>query len=122
MPWAALECDDFKKRLKKFSKVNAWTQELQNIVDNLDTLLDSLKQGIKPAQLRNHNFVHAKYELGILSIDQSGPRGKHRPKPLRLYVYPFEPRQKLYLMTLEEKSTQSEDVKLCKVFVRGLLE
>jgi len=122
MHWVIHSCEDFQKRLKKFGKEPSWKQEVANIGDNLDTLFKSLNDGIKPTQLKAHSFVHGNYELGILSIDESGPRGKQKPKALRLYVFPHEPSKKLYVMILGDKSTQPDDVRLSKGFVSGLLE
>lgn len=87
------------------------------IANNVKTLFQSLDGGAKPEQLKLLGFVHGNYPLGILSIDQTGHEKATKPKALRLYVFPCEEEQVLYVMLLGDKAKQDEHVKLCKDFV-----
>lgn len=119
MTWQLTPCSDYEKRKKDFSK--KWPAELRAVVSNLMTLLYALQEGTRPEQLKLLGFVHGNYPLGILSIDETGHGKSSRPKALRLYVFPCETEQALYVMLIGEKARQSQDVALCKEFVAGKL-
>ncbi len=86
-------------------------------MDNLDTYLVSLNQGVKPMQLVKHSFVHNE-QMGVHAIDQSPL--KKGTKSLRLYVYPEEERSILHLITFGDKDRQSDDVNECCEYVAEL--
>ncbi|TXT21070.1 MAG: Uncharacterized protein FD138_4106 [Planctomycetota bacterium] len=110
-------CEDAQKRLKKYGK--KWMHEVVNVSDNLGTLIDALDEGAKPEQLKKLGFVRSE-PSGILAIDESGPGKGSKMKALRLLVFPHEEKQDLYVMTLGDKDSESDDIRLCKVFVAGL--
>lgn len=115
MEWSA----DFDKRAKKFAK--AHRQELLNAVDNVAAFLSDLRGGLTPQQIIR-GYIHDEPH-GVKGIDESGP-GKHK-KAIRLYVYPDEETETLYVLTVGDKSTgksQSRDIKTCSEFVEGLLK
>ncbi|MFN0052429.1 MAG: hypothetical protein ACKV0T_09560 [Planctomycetales bacterium] len=119
MPWTVRWCEDAQKRMRKFGK--KWRHELVNVGNNLTTLLTALEKGAKPEQLKLLGFVRSE-PLGILAIDESGPGKGSKMKAMRLYVFPHMEQRHLYAMILGDKSTQSDDIRLSKVFVAGLTE
>lgn len=117
MAWQFCPCSDFEKQKKDFGK--RWPAEMRAVASNLMTMLRALQEGTKPEQLKLLGFVHGNYPLGILSIDETGHGKNSKPKAIRLYVFPSEPEEALYVMLLGEKDKQSQDVALCKEFVAG---
>jgi len=112
--WKLESHSDFEKRLKKFLKKHR--QETLNALDNLNAYHTALQQGLKPQQIIR-GFIHHE-GMGIRALDQSGP-GKPR-KALRLYIYPDENSQILYVLTLGDKSSQSEDIRHTTEFVESV--
>ena len=113
--WEIEQHDGFGKRLKDFQKRHR--QELANALDNADTFLKALRAGSRPAQIKR-GFIHPEPK-GVLAFDQSGD-GKHL-KAIRLYTYPDEDTETVHFITLGDKSTQKEDIKVSSGFVEGLL-
>ena len=113
--WALQRGKSLKRRLKKFEKKHR--NEVKAIFDNLDTYMVSLNQGVKPMQLFQHRFVHNESN-GIHAIDQTPV--KKGALALRLYVYPDEETQTVFVLTLGDKSSQSRDVQVCLQIVRDL--
>ncbi|MCA9246273.1 MAG: hypothetical protein KDA42_04130 [Planctomycetales bacterium] len=115
--WDLQPTDEFVKRRKKWPKKHK--RELLAMLDNLDMFHRSLCAGAKNAQAQAmFGFAHPE-PLGIVAIDQRGRGGG--TKESRLYVYAEEPSSVLHLITIGDKSTQSNDIELCKVFVKELL-
>ena len=114
--WKLSPTPDIEKRVKKFQKKHG--RELQNVFDNLDTFLKCLEAGASSGQI-HRGFIHPE-PSGILAIDQKG-KGSHL-KEFRLYIYPDQESETLYLITLGDKNSQSDDIQLCKKFVEALLE
>ena len=119
MSWTQRWCEDAQKRLKKFGK--KWKHEVRNVADNLTTLIASVEEGSRSEQLKKLGFVRSE-PSGILAIDESGPGKGSRMKALRLYVYLHEEKEDLYILTLGDKDSQEDDIKLSQVFVSGLRE
>ena len=113
--WTIKRTDSLASRLKKLEKKNG--REVRAVLDNLDTYLVSLNQGVRPMQLFQHGFVHNE-KKGVHAIDQSPL--KKGFKALRLYVYPDESTHTLYVITLGDKSQQPNDVNDCARFVDAL--
>jgi hypothetical protein len=86
MSWRISGCDGYLKRVKEFGK--KYPHELRAVAQNLRTLMDALDLGTKPEQLKLLGFVHGNYDLGILSLDETGHDKPSKPKALRLYLYP----------------------------------
>ncbi len=120
MPWRISGCDDYLKRVKEFGK--KYPHEIRAVAQNLRTLMNALDLGTKPEQLKLLGFVHGNYDLGILSLDETGHDKPSKPKALRLYVYPCIEEQVVYAMLLGQKDGQQADVKLCKHFVQNKIE
>ena len=70
MPWKMNWLPEAKRGLKNYGK--KWSHEVNNVGDNLETLLGSLNEGVKAEQLKSLGFVHSEPNE-ILAIDQSGP-------------------------------------------------
>ena len=92
-------------------------RSFRRMMDNLDTYLVSLNQGVTPMQLAKLSFVHNE-QMGVHAIDQSPL--KKGAKALRLYVYPEEDTCKLHLITFGDKDRQSGDVNECCEYVAEL--
>jgi hypothetical protein len=76
----------------------------------------TLNNGVKPREAK-FGFIHPE-SLGVLAIDQKG--GGPNLAQIRLYVYPDEKRQVLYLLTLGDKNSQKADLIDCKDLVAQL--
>lgn len=116
--WSLNPLPEFSKRADRFKK--KWGHEIANVIANLETLVNALKLGARPEQLKQLGFVHSE-PMGILAIDQKGKGKGAKLKPFRLYVFPDERSKILHLMTLGDKDTQEDDIRNCKSFVEGLL-
>lgn len=113
--WKLSPEDDYLHKLKKWPK--KYKRELRNVHDNLDTFQKTLNTGVKPIQAK-FGFVHTE-PMGILAVDQKG-KGQSM-KQTRLYFFPDETDETLYLLTLGDKSSQEDDIALCKQFVKDHL-
>ena len=113
--WILKWTSKYESRLKQLIKEHP--DEVEQTLRNLDIDLTSLKCGVKPMQIVKSAFVRNE-QLGIHAIDQS-PLKKGK-KAIRLYVFPSEAEQILYLITIGDKDQQSSDVKDCCKFVRDL--
>ena len=83
-------------------------------------MLLALNLGGKVEQLKSQlSFVHPE-PLGMLALDERGPGKGTKKKTLRLYVYPDIIDHTVYLMLLGDKSSQPNDIALCKTFVLEL--
>jgi hypothetical protein len=107
---------EYLARNKRYEKKH-W-RKLAAVLDNLDTFFKTLQNGVKPRQVK-FGFIHPEPQ-GVLAIDQKG--GGSNLAQTRLYVYPDEVHEVLYLLTLEDKQTQSIDVEFCKTCVNQLRE
>ena len=112
--WVLEESPFFVRRFKKYQKKHQ--KETIAVLNNLDTYLRTLNNGIKPA-LIHAGFVHREPH-GIVAIDQKGAKGGTRET--RLYVYAFETGNILYLITIGDKRSQQRDIADCKEFVNML--
>ena len=113
--WDLNWTETYDSRLKRLKKDH--TQEVEQVLKNLDTYLTALKNGVKPMQVVKLPCVRNE-QLGIHAIDQTPLR--KRKKILRLYVYASEAEKILYLITFGDKDQQSDDVRECCKFVRNV--
>ncbi|MCE5303347.1 MAG: hypothetical protein LLF97_09600 [Planctomycetaceae bacterium] len=105
------ECmGQFKKWHKKHKK------ELQAVTNNLDTYLKALNDGQKP-RATHFGFLHVEQE-GVMAIDQKG--AGQNALETRLYVYPDEATNQLFVITLGDKGSQSRDVAKSRDFSRAI--
>jgi hypothetical protein len=114
--WVQEPSDDFRRQHRWFEKKRP--KELRAMLVNLDAYLAALVAGTKPLQIK-FGFMHAELR-GVVAIDQKG--GGKGLAQTRLYVYPDVDDQKLYLLTIGDKNTQKDDIKLCKRLVKQLTE
>jgi hypothetical protein len=93
---------------------------LAAVLDNLDTYHKALIGGTKPKQATAlFGFIHAEpFDVVAVTEKGQGPAlAATRP-----YVYPDSERDTLYLITLGDKKSQRDDIKVCKDFVAKLPE
>jgi hypothetical protein len=109
--WELAPQSGYTARLRKWEKKHK--RELQAVHDNLDTFLKALQRGQRPAAAR-FGFVHPEPK-GVLAITQQGGGG--HMLETRLYIYPHEVRECLYVITLGDKNTQQQDIQTCNDFV-----
>jgi hypothetical protein len=114
--WMIETTNDFERRLKRYKKKRPLV--LAAVLGNLDTYFETLKRGI-PVQRINFGFLHREPH-GVKAIDQKG--GEGRLAQARLYVYPDEKSEVLYLITLGDKDSQQEDIQNCNRFMLDLQE
>ena len=117
MSWTQQLMDQFVRQRKRYEKKQP--RELLAIERNLDIYFQTLISGQKPAQI-HFGFLHTKYRLGIVSIDQKG-MGKNLAQT-RLYVYPDKMNQIVWLLSLGDKQTQQKDVQICYEIVSQLID
>ena len=116
--WKADKTAEFDKRLRKWPKKHR--RELGALIDNLDTVFESFKCGLRAEQVKKLGCVHGTYPLGIISIDQRGGGGGL--KESRLYAYPDEDERVLYQLTIGDKDSQQSDVTFCIEWVTSHLQ
>jgi len=114
--WVIKRTEEYINRSREYEKKHR--RELAAVLNNLDIFLETLNNGVKPREAK-FGFIHPE-PIGVLAIDQK--RGGPGLAETRLYVYPDETRKVLYLLTLGDKKTQSQDIKNCKGFVPQILK
>ena len=117
--WVIIIEEKVSKKLPKFK--DQWPHEMGNVLDNLTAVVDKLNDGTAPEQLKKFGFVQSE-PSNLLAINQKGPGKKTRMKVLRLYVYPDKEKQKLWLITLGDKSEQAKDIKYAKHRVKEITQ
>ena len=105
----------FSHHAAKSFKKN-YSDEFDNVMDNLDTYIAALNSGSSPEQIkRNNQFVHNE-GIGVVSITQHPLRkGAH---PIRLYVYPDEVNRILYILFIGDKNQQKKDINIIHDYVK----
>lgn len=83
--WNILATDQYKRNHKKYSK--KYQNELQALLNNLDTFLKLINQGIPLIQIR-FGWLHPEPK-SVLAITEKGGHGKSL-KASRLYFFPDE--------------------------------
>lgn len=112
--WEIETTDPYERRLKRYLK--KLPRETVAVLDNLDTYVAALKAGSKPAQIQ-YGFLHRE-PGGVVAIDQK--RGGTGLKETRLYAYAWIDEEVVFLITLGDKKTQSDDIQECVNFVKRL--
>jgi hypothetical protein len=110
--WSLNPQHDYASRLKKWQK--KYRRELNTVHNHLDTFLKALQEGQNPKGTK-FSFIHPEPE-GVLAIDQRGA-GPHT-RETRLYVYPDEVAECLFVITIGDKDSQERDLATCRDFVR----
>ncbi len=113
--WVTRESDKYVSNVRRFAR--RYKAATLAALDNLDTYLKDLRDGRKPSQIRAR-FIHPEFS-GIVAIDQTGTRRKLTET--RLYVYPDEDTETLYLITIGKKDQQQRrDLPDCRSFWKEL--
>jgi hypothetical protein len=116
--WDIQRLEDYDRQLKWYLKKRKG--ELNAALENLKKVVDALNNGARVPQLmKAHRFLHSE-GAGVIAIDQKG--GARNLAETRLYVYPDEDAQILYLLTIGGKDDQPDDIQFCKQFVLDLRE
>lgn len=108
------ESDIFARRLRRYQKRHP--DETLAVLDNLDTFMRALNSGVRPTQIQA-GFVHRE-PRGVIAIDQSGALRKLRET--RLYIYPSELEDTVYVITIGDKDSQHADLQDCRKFLDRL--
>lgn len=91
-------------------------RELVAVLNNLSRYLAQLNNA------KNANCVHAGYihnePKGVKAVDQSA--GGPALQETRLYVYPDDAKNVLYLITIGNKNEQADDIKLASKFAESI--
>ena len=112
--WRQVLTDEFAKRFKRWPKKHR--RELAAMLGNLQTVLSALQAGSTVESLV-FGFVHRE-PSGVLAVDQkSGGAGL---KQCRLYVYPHVDEQILHVITMGDKNSQTDDIRVAKAFADGV--
>ncbi len=105
----------------QFTADKAWyakkhPRELEAVVNNVARYMSQLKQA-KNALCVQAGYLHPEPH-GVVALDQKG--GGAALQETRLYVYPDGEKRILYLITIGNKNTQQDDIKLASRFVESL--
>jgi hypothetical protein len=111
--WTLKPLEEYDKRRKKWPK--KYKRESIAVHNNLDTFLKALCRGQKPKDAK-FGFIHPE-PGGVLAIDQKG--GGQSMKETRLYIYPDEESECVFVITLGDKDSQTEDIQTCRDFVKS---
>lgn len=114
MAWRITPTATFKMRFKWYEKKKP--KELKAVLDNLDTLIKSLHSGKKPKPFV-YGFLSAE-PSDVIRISEAG--SETQVAATRLYVYPDTGTDTLYLLTIGDKPSQSDDIKDCKRIVKDI--
>lgn len=116
MDWKIEWEEGFESRFRRFSK--KYPHEANAMSQNLENYFEQLNDGTHPLQIKE-GYIHHKVGLGIKEIDQ---KGCIIPKPMqsRLYVYPDVDTRTLHVITVGNKSDQTDDVRFARKYVTDL--
>ena len=112
--WELEPTDLYLRKLSEYEQKRP--HELSAMLGNLDTYHKTLKETGHPLQVKA-GFIHHEPN-GIKAIDQKGGKEKIKLQQMRLYIYPDPISKTVYLLTIGDKSSQRNDIKLCREFVR----
>ena len=93
-------------------------QELAAVLSNLDTYFKTLSTVGNPLQV-TAGFIHRESD-GIIAIDQKGGGRKIKLQQTRLYLFPDTPMTFLYALAIGDKTSQRDDINVCRTFVKKL--
>ncbi len=112
--------EQFDRDIKKLGKRHP--DETAAVLFNLDIYITALEDAAHP-KLVNLGFMHPE-PLGIIAIDQKGRsiegRKRAKMKETRLYLYAILESNKILLLTVGTKDTQSKDIAFAKKTVKAL--
>ncbi len=114
--WGFIKSRQCDRRLKQYRKSKNKKAQLNAVLNNLDLFQKSLISGRKPRP-PIYGFLHEE-PAGFFAITEQG--GGANVAATRLYVYPDTETETIYLLTLGDKSTQTEDISHCKILVKDI--
>lgn len=112
--WLIQVEDTCSRKLKKYEK--KCPNELRSVKANLARYFEVIKRGVHP-QFVTAGYIHNEGK-GVKALDQKGSDLELRET--RLYVYPDLDQKILYLITIGDKKSQSDDIKLSHSFIKKL--
>ncbi|MBV8176472.1 MAG: hypothetical protein JO151_18175 [Verrucomicrobia bacterium] len=113
-PWYQEPTDLFLRRKEEFQKKRP--KQLEAVLRNLARYQQMLDE--QPiARLIRANFIHPE-KRGVVALTQQGFNPKQ--PATRLYVYPAQNSKTVYLITIGDKDTQSQDIEDCYEFIDTL--
>ena len=115
--WELAMTDSFERDQKHYRKKRP--RELAAVLVNLQRYLALLKQSPNAKAVVPAGFLHAE-PAGVVAIDQRG--GGPGLQETRLYTFPEDKTQSLWLITIGNKAEQSDDIQFCRKFVASLIE
>ncbi|MBE7444681.1 MAG: hypothetical protein HS132_05325 [Planctomycetia bacterium] len=104
----------FESRFKRFQKKHP--PEAQAMLNNLDTYLITLNDGVNPINIKA-GFIHHEPD-GIKAIDQKGGKGKLMQS--RLYIYPDTSTKLVHVISVGDKTDQQGDINECRGYIKPL--
>lgn len=110
--WRIESTDAYVRAHKRYEKKQK--AELIAVLDNLDRYFKMIANGIHP-QFVVAGYIHDEGK-GVRALDQKGS-GRGKLRQTRLYVYPDIDQKILYLITIGDKTSQRNDIKLSADFV-----
>ena len=117
MPWNIELVDGIEGRLKRFHR--KYKPSMDNAYENMHRYVEALQAGQRPMQIKGKS-IHPEKIHGVYSLDQTGP-GARLP-PVRIYTYPDEQTETLWVLTVGDKASQAKvDLPRCRHFVEKLL-
>ncbi len=112
--WVLDQQHTYVSQRKKWQKKHK--AEWNAVHNNLDTFFKALQKGQKPASAK-FGFIHRESE-GLLAVDQSGAGG--HALETRLYVFPDEVQECLFVIIIGDKDTQQRDIATCREFLKSI--
>ena len=106
------QTDQFNNRFKKFEKQSS--DSLKYVLVKLGVLFKALECDGKIESL-SYNFL--RYERDGVYAVRCSSKGK---RPLRLYIHLHLSSETIYLLTLGDKNTQSDDIRWCASIVKEI--
>lgn len=104
-----------KSRFKKFA--DKYPRELNSCAANLDKLIGHLNSGLRLSVLaQNLSFFRTEGD-GLFRIGQSGVKAS---KESRLYIYPDENTQVIFIIDIGIKETQGTDIASAKKIIKQI--
>lgn len=113
--WRIESTDAYERAHKHYEKKHP--AELMAVLDNLDRYFKTVSLGVHP-QFVVAGYIHDESK-GVKAIDQRGG-GKGKLQQTRLYIYPDVDAKVIHLITIGDKQSQRDDIKLAAEFVVGL--
>jgi len=112
--WHLVPTDLFLRRKEEFGKKRP--TQLTAVLRNLARYEKFLAE--QPiARLISANFIHPE-RRGVVALSEQGFKPKQ--PPTRLYLYPAQNSKTVYLITIGDKRTQSQDIGDCYQFIETL--